>query len=421
MNVLVIGSGGREHALVWKIAQSPLVKKIYAAPGNAGIAKIAECVDIVADNIEGLAKFAKTGKIDLTVVGPEIPLCKGIVDHFANEKLRVFGPTKEAAEIEGSKVFCKNLLRRYGIPTPNFRVFQQSKAAVTFARSGKFPLVIKADGLAAGKGVVIAHNEDEAVVTIEGMMEKKVFGKAGEQVIIEEHLSGIEASMLALTDGRTVVTLDTAQDYKRVYDGDRGPNTGGMGAYSPAPIVGERDASRVIREILVPIVHAMNNERRRFRGLLYAGIMFTKSGPKVLEFNARFGDPETQPLLARLKSDLVPILQATIDEKLEDVEMEWDPRPSVCVVMTSGGYPGTYETGYEIEGLDAVGDEAAVFHAGTQVKDGKFVTSGGRVLSVTALGADHADAREKAYAAVKKITFRGAHYRTDIAARVTPK
>jgi len=420
MKILVVGSGGREHALAWKIAQSPLAEKVFAAPGNAGIAPCAECVDITPDNLEGLLQFVKKESIDLTVVGPEAPLCNGIVDLFQSHQLRIFGPSRGAAEIEGSKVFCKNLLRRYGIPTPNFRAFQQSKAAFAYARSAKYPLVVKADGLAAGKGVCICHTEDEAGSIIEGMMEKKLFGKAGDQVVIEEHLSGIEASLLSLTDGKSIVTLESTQDYKRVYDGDRGPNTGGMGSYSPAPVVPEREYDRVVREILVPIVHAMNNEQRRFKGLLYAGIMFTKSGPKVLEFNARFGDPETQPLLVRLKSDLVPLLLATIDEKLEDIEMEWDPRPAVCVVMASGGYPGSYETGYEIDGLDAVRD-AVVFHAGTQRRDGKCVTSGGRILGVTALGTDHSEAREKAYAAVKRISFRGAHYRTDIASRVAGK
>jgi phosphoribosylamine--glycine ligase len=415
MKILVVGGGGREHALAWKIAQSPLVEKLFAAPGNAGMGKIAECVDITADNIEGLAQFAKAQKIGLTVVGPEVPLCKGIVDLFQQEKLRIFGPTKEAAEIEGSKVYCKNLLRRHGIPTPNFRVFDQSKAAAAFVRSAKYPLVLKADGLAAGKGVVIAHTESEAIVALDGMMEKKIFGKAGERVVIEEHLSGLESSVMAFTDGKTIVPLENVQDYKRVYDGDRGPNTGGMGSYSPAEVVGEREYSRVIREVLVPIVHALNSERRRFKGLLYAGIMYTKSGPKVLEFNCRFGDPETQPLMLRLKSDLIPVLQATIDERLDDVAMEWDPRAAVCIVMASGGYPGSYETGYEIAGLDPA--DAVVFHAGTQLKDGKFVTAGGRVLGVTALGADVADARDRAYAAARKIGFRGAHFRTDIAAK----
>ncbi|MHC4607618.1 MAG: phosphoribosylamine--glycine ligase [Planctomycetota bacterium] len=419
MKILVAGGGGREHALVWKIARSPMVKKVYCAPGNAGIAKDAECIDITPDNIDGLADFVRRESVDLTVVGPEAPLCKGIVNSFVEQKLKVFGPTKEAAELEGSKVFCKQLLRRYGIPTPNFRVFATSKAALTFVRSAQFPLVVKADGLAAGKGAVICHTEGEAVVTIEGMMEKKIFGAAGERILIEEFLNGQEASVMALADGRSIVTLETTQDHKRVYDGDRGPNTGGMGAYCPAPVVSENIMSRVIREILVPIVHALNREKRRFRGVLYAGIMCTKSGPKVLEFNVRFGDPEAQPLFLRLKSDLVPLMLATIDDKLDQVEVEWDPRAAVCVVMASGGYPGSYETGYGITGLDALesDENVAVFHAGTQMKEGKIATSGGRVLGVTALGEDIARAQENAYAAVKKVEFPGAHYRKDIASK----
>ncbi len=418
MKILIVGSGGREHALAWKIARSPLVTKIYAAPGNAGIARLAECVDIAADNLEGLLSFARREAIDLTVAGPEVPLCAGIVDLFQENRLRIFGPSREAAELEGSKVFCKNLLRRYGVPTPNFRVFNVSRAAVQFVKSSQFPLVVKADGLAAGKGAVICHTESEAVVTIEAMMEKKVFGKAGDQVVVEEFLSGVEASVMAFTDGSSIALLDSAQDHKRVYDGDRGPNTGGMGAYSPAPVASERDYGRVVREVLVPVVHAMNREKRRFRGILYAGIMFTKSGPKVLEFNVRFGDPECQPLMMRMKSDLVPAMMATIDERLGDVGLETDPRAAVCVVMASGGYPGSYETGYEITGIEAAeADGAAVFHSGTQMKDGKLVTAGGRVLSVTALGDTIRQAQENAYAAARKIEFRAAHYRTDIASK----
>jgi phosphoribosylamine--glycine ligase len=418
MKILVVGSGGREHALAWKISRSPLATKIYAAPGNAGIARLAECVDITPDNIDGLLSFSRREAIDLTVVGPEGPLCKGIVNLFEDNGLRIFGPTREAAELEGSKVFCKNLLRRYGIPTPNFRVFNQSKAALQFIKQSQFPLVVKADGLAGGKGAVICHTESESVVAIEGMMEKKVFGKAGEQVVVEEFLNGVEASVMAFTDGTSIATLESTQDHKRVYDGDRGPNTGGMGAYTPATVAGERDYSRVIREILVPIVHAMNKERRRFKGILYAGIMFTKSGPKVLEFNVRFGDPECQPLMMNLKSDLVPAMLATIDEKLGDVELVPDPRPAVCVVMASGGYPGSYETGYEITGVEeaeALG--ALVFHGGTQMKEEKLVTAGGRVLGVTAQGQDLRQAQENAYAAVRKIRFKAAHYRTDIASK----
>jgi phosphoribosylamine--glycine ligase len=416
MKVLVVGSGGREHALVWKISRSPRVEKIFAAPGNAGIARLAECVDITPDNLEGLLEFARKRAVDLTVVGPEGPLCRGIVNLFQERGLRIFGPTQEAAELEGSKVFCKNLLRRYGIPTPNFRVFNQSRSALQFIRSSQFPLVVKADGLAGGKGAVICHSESEAVVAVEGMMEKKVFGKAGEQIVVEEFLNGVEASILVLTDGQTIAPLTPTQDHKRVYDGDRGPNTGGMGAYGPATVAGERDSQRVTREILVPIVHAMNKEKRRFRGLLYAGIMFTKSGPKALEFNVRFGDPECQPIMLTLQSDLVPLLEATIDGRLDDAELETDPRPAVCVVMASGGYPGAYETGYEVAGLEeAEAGGAVVFHAGTQLRDGKVVTAGGRVLGVTAQGADLREARDRAYAAVKKISFKAAHYRSDIA------
>jgi phosphoribosylamine--glycine ligase len=415
MKILLIGSGGREHALAWKISRSPLLTKLYAAPGNAGIGKYAENVDISPDNLDGLLAFAKKEAIDLTVVGPEGPLCKGIVNLFQENGQKIFGPTREAAELEGSKVFCKNLLRRYGIPTANYRVFNQSKAALQFIKSSQFPIVVKADGLAAGKGAVVCQTESEAVVAIEGMMEKKVFGKAGDQVVVEEYINGVEASVIAFTDGQSIATLDSAQDHKRVYDGDRGPNTGGMGAYCPAPVASDRDFTRVIREVLVPIVHAMNKEKRRFRGILYAGIMFTKSGPKVLEFNVRLGDPECQPLMMSLKSDIVPIMMATIDEKLADVEIQSDPRPAVCVVMASGGYPGAYETGYEITGIDeAEATGALVFQAGTAMKDGKLVTAGGRVLGVTAQGDDLRKAQQNAYAAVKKIAFRAAHYRTDI-------
>ena len=421
MKILLVGGGGREHALAWKLAKSPRVTKLYAAPGNAGIAKVAACVDIAPDNVDGLLEFARREKIDLTVVGPEAPLCRGIVNLFQEHKLRVFGPSKEAAELEGSKVFCKNLLRRYGIPTPNFRVFNQSKAAVQFVKGSQYPLVVKADGLAAGKGAVICHTESEAVVAIEAMMEKKVFGKAGEQVVVEEFINGVEASIMAFTDGSSIATMETTQDHKRVYDGDRGPNTGGMGAYAPAPVAGERDFQRVIREILVPTVHAMNKEKRRFKGVLYAGIMYTKSGPKVLEYNVRFGDPECQALMMLLKTDLVPVLEATIDEKLGELELEWDPQPSVCVVLASGGYPGSYETGYEITGCEeAEAAGAAVFHAGTTLKDGKLVTAGGRVLGVTAQGRDLRDARENAYAATRKISFKAMHYRQDIALKALP-
>ena len=422
MKLLVIGSGGREHALVWKLAQSPLVKEIYAAPGNAGISTLATCVDIMPENIEGLAKYAEREKIDLTVVGPEVPLCKGIVDLFEERSLRIFGPNRAAAELEGSKAFCKEVLRRAGIPTPNFRVFDQAEPAFNYAQTTKYPLVVKADGLAGGKGAVICHTKEEALETIDQMMKQKVFGAAGEKVVLEEFVSGVESSVMALTDGKTILQLETVQDYKRIYDGNRGPNTGGMGAYSPAPVASDREYDRVIREILVPMVHTLNSEHRRFKGLLYAGIMFTKSGPKVLEFNVRFGDPETQPIMMRLKSDLVPLLTATIDGTLEEAaeNMEWDERAASCVVLTSGGYPGKYESGYEISGLDTL-DQAIAFHAGTEKKEDGFVTSGGRVLGVTCLGKDLSDARTQTYKELEKVSFRGMHFRKDIGERSHPK
>ncbi len=420
MKILVVGSGGREHALVWKIAQSPLVTKIYAAPGNAGIAALAECVDITVDNLAGLADFAAKERIDLTVVGPEAPLCRGIVDLFRERRLRIFGPAREAAELEGSKIFCKELLRRNGVPTAGFRVFSDPPSARAFLKTAPFPLVVKADGLAGGKGAVVCGEPSEAEAAVEQMMVRRAFGDAGARILIEEFLSGVEASVIAFTDSRTIAIMDSAQDHKRVYDGDRGPNTGGMGAYSPAPVAPERDAERVEREILVPVVHALNKEQRRFQGILYAGIMYTKSGPKVIEFNVRHGDPECQALMMRMKSDLVPVLTAVNDGKLDQREIEWDPRPAVCVVVASGGYPGRHEVGYEISGLEkaAALPDTMVFHAGTIAKDGKVSTAGGRVLGVTALGADLRAAQQAAYEGVRKINFTGMHYRTDIASRL---
>ena len=420
MKILVVGSGGREHALVWKIAQSPLVSQVFAAPGNAGIASLARCVDITVDNLEGLADFAAHEKIDLTVVGPEAPLCRGIVDLFHERKLRIFGPSREAAELEGSKIFCKELLRRNGIPTAGFRVFTEANAARAFVKTAPYPLVVKADGLAGGKGAVVCGEPSEAEAAVEQMMVRRVFGDAGARVLVEEFLSGVEASVISFTDSRTIAIMESAQDHKRVYDGDRGPNTGGMGAYSPAAVAPERDAERVEREILVPVVHALNKEQRRFQGILYAGIMYTKSGPKVIEFNVRHGDPECQPLMMRMKSDLVPVLEAVIDGRLEQCDIEWDPRPAVCIVAASGGYPGRHEVGYEISGLAeaSAAPETVVFHAGTLAKDGKVVTAGGRVLGVTAMGADLRSAQQAAYNAVRKINFTGMHYRTDIASRL---
>jgi phosphoribosylamine--glycine ligase len=419
MKVLVVGGGGREHALAWKIAQSPKVEKLYCAPGNAGIAQVAECVSIPAEEVQALLKFAQREKIGLTVVGPEAPLVAGIVDRFEAHGLPVFGPSQRAAELEGSKVFAKHILRKHGIPTGHYDVFETVDAAEQHVRKASFPLVVKADGLAAGKGVAVCQRREEALEAIAKIMKERVFGDAGNRVIIEECLFGEEASILALTDGRTIIPLPSSQDHKRVFDGDQGPNTGGMGAYSPAPVVTEAQFARIEREILIPIVHAMNVEERRYKGVVYAGVMMTDDGPRVLEFNVRFGDPETQPILLRLKGDLVPVLRSIAEGNLQEAPLDWDPRPAVCVVMASGGYPGHYEKGKVIKGLDEAAKvpDAVVFHAGTALKDGKVVTSGGRVLGVTALGDSVRGAIERAYEAVERIRFDGAHYRTDIGAR----
>ena len=416
MKVLIIGSGGREHALGWKLRQSPEVTDLVFAPGNAGTESIGMNVAVPADDIDKLVTLIRRERFGFAVVGPEAPLVKGVVDRFEKEKLPVFGPSAAAAELEGSKVFCKNLMRQYGIPSAPFRVFHEPRSAVQFLKGAAYPLVVKADGLAAGKGAVVCASDGEAIAAVEGMMVQKIFGKAGERVIVEDFLAGVEASILALTDGKTIVPLETAQDHKRIRDGDEGPNTGGMGAYSPAGVVSREDLDAVIRELLVPTIHAMNREKRRFRGLLYAGVMLTKSGPKLIEYNVRFGDPECQPLMMRLKSDLLPLLRASAEGRLDEMTIEWDPRPALCVVMASGGYPGPYETGTPITGLAAAaGDpDTAVFHAGTARRDDKVVTAGGRVLGVTALGADLPEAYRRAYAAVRKISFTDAHYRTDI-------
>lgn len=419
MKVLVIGGGGREHALCWKIAQSALVKKLYCAPGNAGIAKIAACVDIGPTSIPQLVKFAKKEGIDLTVVGPEAPLCNGIVDQFKQEGLKTFGPDQKASRLEGSKGFCKQMLRKYGIPTANFRIFDDARAALAFVRKGPFPVVIKADGLAAGKGTLLCSNEEEAVKAVRSMMEERIFGPAGERVVVEELLTGTEASIMAISDGNALLELAPAQDYKRIYDGDIGPNTGGMGAYSPVRTIIPHEYNKVFAKILVPVLHAMRKERTPFKGVLYAGVMFTESGPKVLEFNVRFGDPETQVIMLRLNGDLVRIMLAAIEGKLESVDEKqlWSERAAVTVVMASGGYPGSYETGFEIQGLDEAekDKDVVVFHAGTASRNSKAVTSGGRVLNVSATGETLKEAREKAYAACRKIQFKGAYFRSDIA------
>ena len=419
MKVLVVGGGGREHALVWKISQSPKVTKIYAAPGNAGMAGLAECAPIKAEDIPGLLAFARANAIDLTIVGPEGPLSMGIVDEFTKAGLRIFGPGAKAAEIEASKRFSKDLMKKYHIPTAEYGVFTDKSKAAAYVREKGAPIVVKADGLAAGKGVVVAETVEEALRALDVIMTEKAYGAAGERVVIEECLMGEEASFMAFSDGRTVVPMASSQDHKRVFDDDKGPNTGGMGAYSPAPVVTKQLERKVMETIMVPTVRAMEKEGRLFKGVLYAGLMIRNNEARVLEFNARFGDPETQPVMARLDTDLIEIIEAILDERLSTLEIKWKPESAVCIVMASGGYPGNYEKGREITGLDAAAGlkGVLVFHSGTTMKNGRVVTDGGRVLGVTGLGPSVATAIENAYKGVGAINFDGAHYRRDIGAR----
>lgn len=418
MNILVIGGGGREHALVSTLAKSCKVAKIYCVPGNPGIAAIAECVDLdIADN-ELLCRFAQEKSIGLTVVGPEAPLMNGIVDHFAANGLRAFGPTRAAAEIEGSKSFAKDLMRKYHIPTAAYAVFSSPDAAKDYVRQQGAPIVIKADGLAAGKGVVVAMTEAEALAAIDTILCQQAFGQAGSQVVIEEYMEGEEASLLTFTDGYTVRPMVAAQDHKRIFDGDKGPNTGGMGAYAPAPVITPALLDTIIETILQPVVNAMTSEGRNYKGCLYLGLMMTKSGPKVVEFNARFGDPETQVVLPLLASDLVDVLEACIDGSLAECDLIWHNRSAVCVVLAAGGYPGEYRKGDVIHGIaEAEATGGMVFHAGTAHSDGQLVTAGGRVLGVTGVNDTVASAINQAYQAVEKIQFEGMQYRTDIAHR----
>jgi phosphoribosylamine--glycine ligase len=419
MKVLVVGGGGREHSLVWKMGQSPRVSKLFCAPGNAGIAEMAECIDISATDVDDLARFADSNGIDLTVVGPELPLTMGIVDLFEERGLRIFGPHKEAAEIEGSKVFCKDLLAKYGVPTAKYRTFDNRDEAVAYVESMGMPVVVKADGLAAGKGVIPSMTREDALRALDTIMVERAFGDAGKRVLIEEFLVGEEASFIVLTDGKTVVPLASSQDHKPIYDGDRGPNTGGMGAYSPAPVVTEEVHKRIVDEIMIPTIRGMASEGRPYSGVLYAGLMIANGQPKVLEFNARFGDPENQPIMMRMKGDMVPLLEACIDGNLRNGLIGWDPRWAVCVVMASGGYPGSYEKNKVIRGLDRVTEtpDVFVFHAGTAKAKEDMVTNGGRVLGVTALGEDARSAIDLAYSAVKKIEWDGVYYRSDIGKR----
>jgi len=423
MNVLVVGSGGREHALAWKLKQSPRIERVFVAPGNAGTAADATNVAISADDIAGLIKFAQQNRVDLTIVGPEAPLVAGIVDTFQAARLRIFGPSKAAAQLEGSKVFCKNLLHSANVPTAEFHVFRDAQSATRFVQdrfpdpNQHVPLVVKADGLASGKGVVVCSTQSQALEAIDRIALKREFGTAGKQIVIEERLNGQEVSILAITDGRTILTLPPAQDHKPAYDGDTGPNTGGMGAYCPAPLVDDAMLGWIEEHILVPTVHTMKRSRQPFKGVLYAGLMVTHQGPKVLEYNVRFGDPECQPLLMRLQTDLVDVLEATIDGRLDELPpLAWDSRPGVCVVMASEGYPGNYETGKVISGLEDAAQlpDVKVFHSGTKIVDGQIVTSGGRVLAVTALGNNIATAKFQAYTAVKCIRWPGAWCRKDI-------
>lgn len=417
LKVLVIGNGAREHALVWKLSQSPKVSEIYAAPGNAGIASKAAIINIKPTDIESLVAVAQEKRIDLTVVGPEVPLAQGIVDTFENRGLRIFGPSKAAARIEASKVFSKELMQKYGIPCAASKSFTSCEAAKNYVKKQHCPIVLKADGLAAGKGVIIANTNDEALTALSDIMEKRTFGDSGKSVVVEEFLVGKEVSLLAFTDGVSVVPMVPACDYKRVGDGDTGLNTGGMGSYSPPGFFGPEMVKKVKNTILEPVVKAMAKEGYSYKGVLYAGLIVTADGPKVMEFNCRFGDPETQAMLPRLDTDLVDIMLAVIDSNLKKIKIHWRDDACVGVILASGGYPGKYATGFPITGLDTVDDDVMVFHAGTKANDGAICTDGGRVLTVTALGRNIAEARDKVYRNISRISFNGCHYRHDIGAR----
>ncbi len=423
MKVLVIGGGGREHALVWKLRQSPRVDKVYCAPGNAGISEIAECIDIKSDNFEGLIDFVKYNWIDLTVVGPEAPLSEGIVDAFVKEGRRIFGPESAGAQLEGSKQFAKDFMQKYGIPTAEYKTFSSYNQAEEYVRLKGAPIVVKADGLAAGKGVIVAEAVDEAIDALKLIMKDKAFGDAGSKVIVEQCLKGEEASFMILTDGKTVVPLATSQDHKQIFDGDRGPNTGGMGAYSPAPIVTDKMSTEVMKTIIDPMIKGLERERINYRGVIYVGLMICDGRPFVLEYNVRFGDPEAQPILSRLDCDLCDLLKATAEGRLNEIDVTWKDGVSICVVLASEGYPGPYKKGDVIKGLDAFknSSDVVVFHAGTSHNNGEVVTSGGRVLGVTALGDDLKSAQDKAYRAIEKINFDGMQFRKDIGDKAIKK
>ena len=417
MNVLLIGSGGREHAITWKLAQSENLSKLYIAPGNAGTAKCGQNIPIAATDIDKLVNFARQHDIGLAVVGPEDPLAAGLVDAMEEARVKAFGPSAGAAQLEADKAFAKQLMRSSVISTAEGRIFDRFSDAKRYIASRDEAVVIKAAGLAQGKGVVVCDDPADGILAAEKIMCDKIFGSAGDKIIVEEKLLGEEASILSFVDGHNIYVMESSQDYKPISDGDTGPNTGGMGAYSPAPIVTEAMMDKIIREILVPVIDGMNRNGTPYKGVLYAGLMITSAGPRVLEFNVRFGDPETQPILMRLKSDLLEVCLAVCDGRLDDVTLKWDQRPAVCVVMASGGYPGNYEKGKKITGLEEAGQlkDVVVFHAGTKSRDGDILTNGGRVLGVTALGERIADAKARAYEAVEKIKFDGAYWRRDIA------
>ena len=419
MKILVIGSGGREHVLAWKIKQSPLVSEIYCAPGNGGISEIARCVDIKADDLQGLLQFAKDKKIDLTVVGPEASLVAGIVDIFEKERLKIFGPSYQAAQLEGSKIFAKEFMYECNIPTANFHKFEKTEKAKEFLRRALYPMVVKADGLAAGKGVVICKNIEEAEKAVDQIMVKKVFKDAGHKIVIEECLEGEEISILAVSDGENYCLLESSQDHKRIFDDDVGPNTGGMGAYSPAPVLTEKLRKFIETRIIEPTIRGMQRNSMPFKGVLYAGLMITADGPMVLEYNVRLGDPEAQAVLPRMKGDIVELMLASCEGWLDKIELKWDKRCCVCVVMSSGGYPGEFETGKEITGLKEAGEmeDTVLFHAGTKKENDKIITSGGRVLGISSLSAGIDGAIEKAYTAVDKIKFERCFFRRDIGAK----
>ena len=424
MRVLIIGSGGREHALAWKVAQSPNVEKVYCIPGNTGIAKIASCHSISIDDFSSLTNFTRDEKIDLTIVGPETPLVNGIVDYFNKEGLKIFGPTKESAKLEGSKVFAKELMRKYGVPTANFEIFDDSAKAIKYIKERGAPIVIKVDGLAAGKGAIITKTVAEAKEVVRKILDEKIFKEAGNKIVIEDCLKGEETSILAFVDETTFIPLISSQDHKQVYDGDKGKNTGGMGAYAPVPLVSKEIQEKINKEVFSRLTSGLRNEGIKYNGILYAGLMIEKGCPRVLEFNVRFGDPETQAILPLMETDLVDAVISTVDNRLNKFELKWSPRATcICVVIASGGYPEAYEKGKEIKGLKELEElnDVLVFHAGTARNRGEIITSGGRVLGVTAVGSDIRDARHKVYDAITHIHFDGMHYRKDIGAKALKK